>query len=387
MTKYNTSLRYRSLFGMDVHARSITVKGVDLVTGETVTKRFGDVPSALVIAEWIKKTLPKPHYVAYESGCTGFHLCRELRECGIDCDVIAVSSIARSADDRQRKTDKRDAKRLLNEMCMPTPSYSVVWTPDKECEALRDLVRARLDIVAANKRSKQQTLAFLLRHGYVWNEKTANGNVKSAWTVEFWKWLDKISLGDTSSDYALRSYKRAITENTSQLKDIEKVCHSLGQSMRWKPYVDSLSLLKGIDKTSALLLACEIGDFSRFKNGRSLSKWLGTVPKEHSSGEHIVRGAITKAGNSHCRYMIIEGLNNIARFSSTPKTLSKDQVVSAEVIAKCSDANRRLHFRYRHLSQDSKIGTNKAKVAIASELIRWVWIIGKHVQEEQALNV
>ena len=51
--------------------------------------------------------------------------------------------------------------------------------PDAECEAMRDLARAQ---VAAVKRAKQQASALLLRHGYVWNEKTASSrSLKKTW--------------------------------------------------------------------------------------------------------------------------------------------------------------------------------------------------------------
>ena len=367
---------------MDVHARSVTIKGIDLHTGESMTKSFGDVPNASQIVEWMEEKFAGPYYAAYETGCTGFYLCRQLRSLGIDCDVIATSSIARSTDDRQRKTDKRDAKRLLQEMCMPIPSYSKVWVPDQNCEAVRDLIRTRFDVVAALKRAKQQSSALLLRYGYVWNEKTATGNIKKMWGVDFLDWINKISLGEKSADEALAFYVRAVRESTAQLKDINRTCYVLAEQPRWKPYVDALTLLKGLDTISALLFASEIGDFSRFRNGRSVSKWLGTVPKEHSSGEHISRGRITKAGNSHCRFALIEGLNNVVCFRATPKTIKGEQIVSAETIALCADANRRCIARYHHLRFSSKIGTNKAKVAIASELVRWIWIVGLHVQEE-----
>ena len=171
MAEYTISSRCDSMFGMDVHARSTTARGFDLATGETRTKRFGDCPEPAEIAEWMAQSFTGPRYAAYESGCTGFHLCRELRNLGIDCDVVAVSTIARSSDDRKRKSDRRDAKRLLAEMLSPDSSYFTVWVPDAECKGERDLVRARHDARQALKRSRQQANAILLRHGFVWNEK------------------------------------------------------------------------------------------------------------------------------------------------------------------------------------------------------------------------
>ena len=75
MAKYTIEPDHCSTFGMDVHARTTTVKGVDRSTGETKTKRFDGSPSPEVIASWMQSEFTGPWYAAYESGCTGFHLC------------------------------------------------------------------------------------------------------------------------------------------------------------------------------------------------------------------------------------------------------------------------------------------------------------------------
>ena len=126
MAEHSISSEYESVFGMDVHARSIMVKGFDWPTGVTKTKTFSNCPAAADIAEWMRASFAPPHYAAYESGATDFHLCKEMRALGIDCDVVAVSSIARSSEDKRRKTDKRDASRLLAELVSPKKDYSVI---------------------------------------------------------------------------------------------------------------------------------------------------------------------------------------------------------------------------------------------------------------------
>jgi transposase len=42
---------------------------------------------------------------------------------------------------------------------------TVVWVPDTRHEAMRDLVRARLDAVPSLRRARQQVSGFLLRQG------------------------------------------------------------------------------------------------------------------------------------------------------------------------------------------------------------------------------
>ena len=115
---------YTTYVGMDVHARSIQASGVDVETGEVFGRSFGNCPTAADVAGWLA-TLPQPVYCAYESGCTGFVLARGLRELGIACDVIAVSTLPRSTKDRKQKCDKLDARAIRREISNPDSGYSV----------------------------------------------------------------------------------------------------------------------------------------------------------------------------------------------------------------------------------------------------------------------
>lgn len=107
MAKHAIELRHCSTFGMDMRARTTTVKGIDGSTGATATRRFDDAPAPSEIALWMQGEFAGPWYAANESGCTGFRLCREPRALGIDCDVVAATGIARSDADKKRKNDRR----------------------------------------------------------------------------------------------------------------------------------------------------------------------------------------------------------------------------------------------------------------------------------------
>jgi transposase len=385
MIGYTIYSPFASIIAMDTHARTVTAKGVDLASGQVKTRRFDGCPSPAEIADWITSSFAAPHLSAYESGCTGFHLARELGRLGIECRVIAVSTVARSTDDKQGKNDKRDARRLLAELRSPDPTLSAVWVPDEECEGMRDLARAYSDATDALKRSKQQLSALLLRHGWVWNERTPAGNLKATWGKDHGRWLGTISLGSAGADEALRAYRLAVSDNEAQVARLKALLDAHAQEGRWKPYADALSMLYGVSLYSAMLYAAEFGDFSRFKNGGSVSKWVGTIPKSHASGEKTVaNGHITKAGNAHVRSALVEGVQTVGRWSAAGKRPAKGQVVSERVLAECKKASRRLRDRFRHLTADQKKHPNVAKVAIANELVRWVWHIGRMVQQEQA---
>lgn len=382
MAKYTIDSDYCSVFGMDTHARSTTVKGRDLSTGRTRTKRFGDCPSAESIMEWMTAHFTPPFYAAYESGCTGFHLARELRAVGVACDVVAATSIARSDEDRKQKNDRRDAARVLSELLNPESSISLVWVPDPECEAARDLVRCRLDATSAMKRSKQHVSSTLMRHGWVWNERTAAGNLRATWSRDYIKWAKSADFGEAASNEALRRYILIAEEDIGRVSDLNSELAKMAALPRWKPYVDAISLIKGVDWFGALLVAAEIGDFDRFGGGRDVSKWIGTIPRENSSGGKVSRGRITKAGNDHVRTVLLEGVAGAGLRRPGAKRARDGQVVSPEVKATCAKASKRLKARFDHLVGRG-LPVNKAKIAVVNELIRWIWVVGKMVQAEQ----
>lgn len=99
---------------------------------------------------------------AHEAGPCGYGAYRHLRDRGHDCVVVAPSLIPRRPGERI-EADRRDATALarLHRAGELTP----VWVPDPEHEAMRDLVRARADMVEALRKARQRLMGFLLRHG------------------------------------------------------------------------------------------------------------------------------------------------------------------------------------------------------------------------------
>ena len=55
-----------------------------------------------------------------------------------------------------------------------------------------------------------------------------------------------------------------------------------------------------------MTLVSELGDLSRFETPRQLMGYLGLVPGEASSGERRRQGSITKCGNGHARWMLVD---------------------------------------------------------------------------------
>lgn len=111
--------------------------------------------------------------------------------------------------------------------------------------------------------------------------------------------------------------------------------------------------------------------------------FVGLVPSESSTGDHVSRGKITRAGNVHVRTLLVEAAWHHARsYSPTAvSVMSPAAAVSAEIAEKAARANRRLHSRCVHLRSRGK-RSNIANIAVARELAGFVWAIGLMAQEQ-----
>jgi transposase len=385
MAQYTMHSSYASHIAIDQHARSVTMRGLDLLTGETQAKRLTNCPTAKDITDWARSWATGPMRFAYESGPCGNTLAREIRALGHACDIIAVSSIARSAEDKLFKDDRRDAARLLAEMVSPHSKCKTVWILDAQTEAARSLVRAYYDAVDATRRSKLQLSAFLLRHGHVWNERTGSGKLKKTWTRGYLDWIRSIKLGEEADRATLSLYLTFAQENIQRARTVADRLGKLAGESRYKPYVDALCRLKGVDPLTAITFITTVGDFSRFKNGRSVSSYFGLIPKRHDSGERCGRsGHMTKAGDSTTRRAVIESLVGIENFKPTAKALAKGAAAASRAVeAEALKCNIRNVERYSYLKSRGK-SANVAKAAVASELVRDMWVIGRMVKEEMA---
>lgn len=368
--------------GMDVHARSISCRAMDVRTGELWSTTVSGDGMEAALVEWLRK-LPRPVRCAYESGCTGFALQRLLEGEGIRCDVVAVSTLPRSPKDKMHKDDKRDAGVLLREMCNPAGDASLVWVPGPEVEGARDLARAAWGATLEVKSAKQRVGSLLLRHGFVWNERTPTGRPKAVWGKEWREWARKADLGDPLSNRVRDEWMATVELLERREASLAGAVAEAAESPRWKPYVDALCRLKGVRTGTAFLAAAEFGDFSRFRNGRSVSRWAGCTPSEHSSGEGRRRGGITKEGNGHLRRALMEGASTLSRQTSRAKQARRGHEASAAVEEIALAANERLRLRYEHL-RDAGKSANSAKVAVVSEQVRWMWAIGVQVDRELA---
>jgi transposase len=114
----------------------------------------------------------------YEAGPCGYGIQRQLSTSGHECVVVAPSLIPKRAGDRI-KTDRPDAASLAQ--LHRAGELMTVWVPDAGHEAMRDLVRARLDAVHALRRARQQLAGFLLRRAAIMGVRPGPSCIAVGW--------------------------------------------------------------------------------------------------------------------------------------------------------------------------------------------------------------
>jgi transposase len=368
--------------GLDVHADTIAVA---VAEGRDEVRCLGVVPNRLEsIRKLVRKLGPVQHLRAcYEAGPTGYVLYWQLTQMGVRCDVIAPSLVPTKAGDRV-KTDRRDAEKLAR--CHRAGELTAVWVPDAAHEALRDLVRAREAAKKDQLKARHRLGKFLLRHG------CRPEGLKKAWTKKHMEWIKShVQFDQPALEATLADYVEEVEHVATRIVKLEKaIDEAVAQApAEIRVVIEALQALRGVAQTTAATIVSELGSLSRFQNARQLMGYSGMVPREHSSGNRIQRGGITKTGNGHLRRVVGEAAwayqhkPNVTGFLLRRQ---KNLVISDEAKRVAWKAQHRLHKRYKSMAARGK-NKNQIVTALGRELLGFIWAIAVNAEQRHLASV
>ena len=110
--------------------------------------------------------------------------------------------------------------------------------------------------------------------------------------------------------------------------------------------------IPGINFYTAAGILSEIGSVSRFENKLKFASYTGLIPREHSSGEKVVKGHITKHGPSLLRFFLVETAHSLIKYTKK--------------------------FRTKYLSMVRRLGKKRSIIAIARILAETIYAMLKN---------
>ena len=314
-------MAHRIMVGCDLHDKSMLLK-IAVDREQPAVRTWGTDAAARVamIADLQRRAAQagaEEIVFAYEACGFGFLLHDELKAAGIQCHVLAPSKMERSAQHRKRKTDERDAQRILECLrahLLAGNELPSVWVPDLATRDDRELIRQRL--AAAEDGGKVQVrIRWLLKRNGI--EKAA----AKAWTQEYWRWLDELSgTGELApgAAAALQSLMRQLRWLKEEIGRLDAQVKALSRTRRYASAVAALGGYKGAGVLTAMVYLSEMGELSRFANRQQVGAYLGLAPSSHESGQTGDRkGHITAQGPSRVRKVLCQAV--WSRLRSVPR--------------------------------------------------------------------
>lgn len=215
--------------------------------------------------------------------------------------VISNPLRTRAIAEAKIKTDKVDS-RVLAELlrCGYLP---LVWQPDAETQRLRRLTHRRAALVSDRTRLKNR-LHSVLHHTLVPLPEYELFSKRGI------AWLRQLSLGEEEA-LARDSDLRLLEQTELEIAELEQ---RLAREAWQDEKVRLVMSIPGIDYTVAQTCLAAIGDISRFANAKKLAAYLGLNPSTRQSGPHCYHGPITKQGNAHARWLLVQAAQHLGQY-------------------------------------------------------------------------
>jgi transposase len=235
---------------------------------------------------------------AYETGPFGYGLHDWLRSRQVDSMVVSAAHVPGEIGNRV-KTDRRDGLKLAR--TLEAGLLRPIFVPEARQRADREFVRQRQRVQRDRCAAMLRIKSFFLTYGIEIPEEAG-----AHWSGDFEAWLRGLKIGDLSLDRVLEELRGLYFDLDARVDRLTKELRQMARSEDYAPMVELLSTVPGIGWLSALTLVVEIVDFGRFPDGEALSSYTGLTPSEHSSGDKVRHGHITRQGNPVVRSVLVE---------------------------------------------------------------------------------
>jgi transposase len=286
-----------STIGLDVAKSIFQIHGVDVAGAVVIRKR---VTRAKVLEFFA--ALP-PCLVGIEACPTAHHWSRRLQEFGHTVRLMPPSYV--KAYLKRSKNDANDAAAICE--AVTRPSMRFVATKSEQQQSGLMLHRSRQLLVRQRTMLSNAIRGHLAEFGIV-SAKGRNGTARLIELIT----NEQDDCIPMAARFSLGILARQYVALTTEIGALEKRIHAWHRSCEESRRLEEIP---GVGPIVATALVAEIGDWNAFSSGRSLSAWIGLVPRQHSTGGKERLGRISKQGNRYLRWLLVAGAMAVIRYA------------------------------------------------------------------------
>jgi transposase len=319
------------IIGCDFHPRFQQIAHVDQETGECGELRLGHPEAAAV---YYRSLCGSAVRIGMEAtgNCRWFR--RLMSELGHEVALGNASAI-RASCPRRQKADKRDARHILT--LLIEDRFQAVWQPPVESEEQRQLLQHRSKLVRLRTQIKNQLDALAKDEGLL--------------SCRVWPPRRREQIASLPMGVWMERRRKDLLDLLDELeRRIKPLDEPVSQAAEQNQEARLPMTHPGVGPVVSLAYVLTIGDWKRFPRGKYVASYLGLIPAEASSSDKRRLGHISKQGNPHLRWLLVQAALTAQRY----------------------DAN--WHRQYVRLSIAKHHGV--AKLAIAHKLaVRLYWML------------
>jgi transposase len=297
---------------------------------------------------WLQKQLQRARevVVCYEAGCFGYEPARRMQTMGAKVLVIAPQNWDEQG--KKQVNDKFDAsvmcRRLSDYLDGHRHALSIVHIPTREEEERRNVARQREQMRRLQRQSAAMGRSTLLRQEMAVSGKWWQGPT----------WMRILEQMPAEVVAEMERYRAVILVCEKQAQELEK---ELTKEVRPE------DLFFGEGALSHELIAREIFEQQRFKNGRQVGNYFGLCPSESTTAESRRMGSITKHGNPRLRRLMVELAWRVVRRQPGYRGVKKWAPVLCAVKASSATRKKAIVALARQLAVDLwRIATGRTRL-------------------------
>src|SRR5258708_2484068 len=284
----NKSIATIATMGIDIGKNSCHVIGLDRRGAIVLRQKWsrGQVDARLANMS--------PCLIGMEACVGAHHLSRKLQAHGHDARLMPAKYVRPYS--KGQKNDYRDAEAIAEAVQRPTMKFVATKTADQL--DLQALHRVRERLVGQRTGIVNQIRAFLLERGVA--VRKGLGFLRKELPAILATRVDVLSprmmriIEDLAGDW------HRLDERIEGLStEIETLGHQ-------DPACGRLLPGPGIGPINSSAMVAAVGHGAAVAEGRDFGAWLGLVPKQISTGDRTILGAISRRGNRYLRVLFVQ---------------------------------------------------------------------------------